>query len=169
MQQINYRKGDATCPQGEGKKVIAHIVNSSGGWGNGFVVDLGKKYPLAEKAYRAWHKAQTEQPDNFLYDLPDFELGEVQRVIVDEDVMVVNMLAQEGYVHPHTNPVAVRYPELSECLEAAMWTAWEHEASLHMPRIGIGRGGGTWEEVLECFEKAVSPPEPVDVFVYDLS
>jgi len=35
---ITYLVGDATQPQGEGVKVIAHICNDIGAWGAGFVI-----------------------------------------------------------------------------------------------------------------------------------
>lgn len=35
---VQYLKGDATYPQGDGPKIIAHICNDAGGWGKGFVL-----------------------------------------------------------------------------------------------------------------------------------
>ncbi len=55
MSDITYIKGDATCPQGKGAKLIAHIGNDLGGWGKGFVVAISRRWPEPEKAYRKWH------------------------------------------------------------------------------------------------------------------
>lgn len=55
---IQYIKGDATQPIGEGKKIIAHICNDKGGWGRGFVVALGGRYPLAKSSYKMWAKGK---------------------------------------------------------------------------------------------------------------
>lgn len=32
---ITYIKGDATCPQAKGVKIICHVCNDLGGWGKG--------------------------------------------------------------------------------------------------------------------------------------
>lgn len=32
---INYTSGDATCPQGRGRTIIAHICNDRGAWSEG--------------------------------------------------------------------------------------------------------------------------------------
>jgi hypothetical protein len=41
---ISYLKGDATNPLGQGTKAIAHICNSTGSWGKGFVLALSKRW-----------------------------------------------------------------------------------------------------------------------------
>lgn len=43
MKTITYLKGDATNPQSEENKIIAHICNDIGGWGKGFVVAISKR------------------------------------------------------------------------------------------------------------------------------
>ena len=53
--QINYLKGDATVPAGDGPKVIVHICNDVGAWGKGFVLAISKRWPTAERDYRKWH------------------------------------------------------------------------------------------------------------------
>lgn len=35
---ITYLEGDATCPEGDDGRVIAHVCNVIGAWGKGFVV-----------------------------------------------------------------------------------------------------------------------------------
>ena len=52
---INYVTGDATEPIIR-PCIIAHICNTEGKWGKGFVLALSKKYPLAEEGYREWFK-----------------------------------------------------------------------------------------------------------------
>ena len=41
---IQYRTGDATRPEGDGPKIIAHICNDVGAWGKGFVLALSKRW-----------------------------------------------------------------------------------------------------------------------------
>ena len=52
MSGIKYLKGDATCPQAKGMKIICHVCNDAGGWGKGFVLALSKRWdePLAPPA-----------------------------------------------------------------------------------------------------------------------
>ncbi|MGW5336775.1 hypothetical protein [Streptomyces bauhiniae] len=40
-EEIVYVRGDATVPCAEGARVIAHVRNDIGGWGRGFVIELG--------------------------------------------------------------------------------------------------------------------------------
>lgn len=49
---IDYVHGDATLPT-EGARVLAHICNDVGRWGKGFVVLVGKAYPMARAEYLA--------------------------------------------------------------------------------------------------------------------
>ncbi len=55
-QNIVFLKGDATSPNMEGIKIIAHICNDIGGWGKGFVLALSKRWQQPEKEYRKWFK-----------------------------------------------------------------------------------------------------------------
>lgn len=73
MSGITYLKGDATCPQAKGCKIICHICNDLGKWGKGFVLALSKRWEKPEAEYRAWHAAGTGS---------GFELGAVQFVQV---------------------------------------------------------------------------------------
>ncbi|MBV8077676.1 MAG: Appr-1-p processing protein, partial [Planctomycetaceae bacterium] len=40
MATIRYLRGDATQPQATGPRIIAHLCNDQGGWGQGFVAAL---------------------------------------------------------------------------------------------------------------------------------
>lgn len=149
---IRYINGDATRPQSDGIKLIAHVVNSSGGWGRGFVLAISRRWSEPERRYREWHKSKE-----------GFILGEVQFVKVEEDIDVVNMLAQCGYATP-TRP-AIRYDALEACLMKVAKGARQLGASVHMPKIGCGLAGGTWSEVEQILEKTL---QDIDVSVYYL-
>lgn len=148
---IHYVVGDATQPQGDGPKIIAHIVNTSGGWGRGFVVALSRRWAEPENLYRRWHKELT------------FVLGSVQLVKVAPDLAVANMLAQRGYALP--GKPAVVYDALRSCLEKVAMRAVALGATVHMPRIGCGLAGGKWEEVEPILGETM---KGIEVFVYDL-
>lgn len=78
MKNIIYLKGDATEPKVEGTKIITHICNNKGGWGRGFVLSLSKKWKEPEKAYRKC----------------ELKLGNAYEVFCEDDIYVVNMIAQ---------------------------------------------------------------------------
>jgi O-acetyl-ADP-ribose deacetylase (regulator of RNase III) len=145
---INYVNGDATRPVGEGRKILAHICNDVGGWGAGIVTAISKRWLGPEQDYRS----QAE-----------LKLGECRIIKVEQDLYVANMIAQCGY-RSARNPVAVRYDALELCLGIVANWARDMEASLHIPRIGCGLGGGSWDKVLPIVgETCVG----LEVFVYD--
>lgn len=157
MADIHYIKGDATCPQGKGAKIIAHICNDRGGWGKGFVVAISKRWPEPEEAYRKWHQEQSQN---------DFALGSVQFVQIDKYIWVANMVGQHGMTAQRGTP-PIRYEAVDECLEKVSEKAKELRASVHMPRIGCGLAGGKWEEIEPIIKRRLSEMG-VPVTVYDL-
>ena len=155
---INYVIGDATQPQGEGHKIIAHIVNSYGGWGAGFVLAISKRWLSPELNYRSWYAGK--QPTI----LQPFQLGQVQMIPVERDITVANMVAQHGY--SSTNGPAIRYDALEQCLTRVAAMA-AYNFSVHMPRIGCGLSGGKWEEVEPIIQRTLVAAG-ISVTVYDL-
>src|SRR5215472_3146493 len=84
MSGIIYIKGDATCPQAKGIKIICHVCNDIGGWGKGFVLAVSRRWKQPEAEYRAWHAAGKQG---------GFGLGAVQFVQVEPYIWVANMVA----------------------------------------------------------------------------
>lgn len=163
---ISYVKGDATRPIGNGKKFIVHICNDRGGWGAGFVLALSARWSGPEQSYRLLKR----------YDPENFKLGRIQRVWVESDVEVINMIAQKGYgksnakLHrsslENDSEIPLQLDQLEHCLQQVGDIARLEGASIHMPRIGCGLAGGRWEDIEPIIERTLSN---VDVFVYDLS
>ena len=166
---IKHVIGDATEPQtAGGLRIIAHICNDQGGWGAGFVTALSKKWPEPERRYREFSSEQAQ-----------FDLGDIQMVPVKDShgkIYIANMIAQHGF----SSPRAVHYGSLCECFDKIVeWINSLGEvqrkisipnysgvnASIHMPRIGCGLGGGDWEIVKELIESKLGW---LDVYVYDL-
>jgi O-acetyl-ADP-ribose deacetylase (regulator of RNase III) len=77
MESLRIVKGDATAPQVEGNKIIAHVCNDLGRWGKGFVLALSRRWPEPEREYRRWYRARAAN---------DFGLGAVQLVVVQPDL-----------------------------------------------------------------------------------
>ena len=157
MCKITYVVGDATLPLAEGEKIIAHICNDVGGWGAGFVLALSRRWKEPEECYLQWFNQGTEA---------GFGLGCTQFVRMEDSIWVANMVAQTG-LHPEAGVPPIRYRALGECLATVALKAAEIGASVHMPRIGCGLAGGTWDKVEPIISKQLCK-KAVPVYVYDL-
>jgi O-acetyl-ADP-ribose deacetylase (regulator of RNase III) len=153
--KISYLKGDATCPQAKGQKIIAHVCNDIGGWGRGFVLALSAKWPEPEASYREWYNGGD-----------GFALGKIQVVRCDQHTSVANMVAQHGVKAGSKGP-PIRYDALDECLAALAEKALADGASVHMPRIGCGLAGGKWDKVEPLLVERLCKKD-VGAYVYDL-
>lgn len=149
--------GDATAPQGDGPRVIVHVCNDVGKWGKGFVLALSRRWPEAERRYRAWYQGEEPTP---------LALGEVQFVAVAERLWVANLIGQHD-VRPRGGVPPVRYEAIREGLRAVAVFARREGASVHMPRIGAGLAGGSWEVISMMVEEELTG-QGVSVAVYDL-
>ena len=141
---ITYLQGDATNPIVK-PAIIVHICNDVGAWGAGFVMAISQKWKLPETKYREWLR----KPDE------DFILGKVQFVDVGSDIYIANMIAQHN-IHKKGTPrgIYIRYDALDTALQAV--ANYRKDVSIHMPRIGCGLAGGTWEKIEPIIEKNLS-------------
>jgi len=154
-ESITYVKGDATKPIGDGPKIVAHIVNSIGVWGAGFVLAVSRRWPKTEAEYRNWWSTKK-----------GFALGNVQFVEVEPGVFVANMIAQRG-IRTIRETTPIRYDSLQDCLAKVADKALELGASVHGPRFGAGLAGGKWETIEKILEEAVVS-RGILVTIYDL-
>lgn len=158
MTEIMYVRGDATTPTGKGVKIIAHVCNDVGGWGKGFVLDLSRRWPEPEAAFRRWHRDRDRARNGFA-------LGAVQMVQVSPYLWVANMVGQRG-IRRGSKGVPVRYEAIDTALATLADRAAELGASVHMPRIGCGLAGGRWSRV-EPLIQARLTARGIPVTVYD--
>lgn len=165
---IQYVIGDATHPQGDGVKIIAHVCNNVGAWGAGFTGALSKRWGKLEDYYRmiydADRKMKTDNPEHKRIVC----LGEIILMPAEKDIWVANMVAQDGI---GTDRRRIRYDALRKCLskipKALAWQEPHVAFTVHMPRIGCGLAGGEWSVVEQIInEELVS--QGVSVTVYDL-
>src|SRR6266545_1769713 len=156
MSGITYLKGDATCPQAKGVKIICHVCNDIGGWGKGFVLALSKRWSEPEAAYRKWYSEGK-----------GFALGEVQFVQVEPYIWVANLIGQRGTKTGSSGP-PVRYEAITAGLAKVAAKALELGASVHMPRIGCGLAGGEWIKVEPLILEALCE-QGLPVTVYDFA
>ena len=146
---ITYLEGDATRPMGEGIKLLIHVCNDKGAWGAGFVMALSRRWKEPEMMYRM---------------MPKRTLGMIQTVSVDNDIIVVNMIAQTLFTRRPLGKIPLSYPALEKCLKKVNKIAVEHGLTVHAPRFGAGLGGGSWTIIEQMVNKIVTVP----VFIYDL-
>lgn len=156
---LRYVEGDATLPRGGGHRMIIHVCNDEGKWGKGFVLALSKRWQKPEQEYRIWYRSQGEGRNKF-------RLGEIQIVEIQSELAVVNMIGQHG-IEPDENGIApIRYEAIKSCLEKIAKEAKDRGSSIHLPRIGCGLAGGTWDKIepllIECLIN-----KGINVTVYD--
>lgn len=151
MSVINYLIGDATRPVGDGQKIIPHVCNDVKAWGSGFVLAISKRWKEPERVFRS----------------KKMQLGEVDFIRVEDDIVVANMCAQTG-IRPQNGIPPIRMHALRTCLQKVVEEALKMRASIHMPRIGAHRAGGKWPEIEKVIiEELIN--RNIKVFVYDLS
>jgi O-acetyl-ADP-ribose deacetylase (regulator of RNase III) len=153
---ITYLKGDATNPRGTGLRILAHIVSNRGlVWGAGFGRAVRKKWPKVQDEFAKWAVGHHG----------DFHLGNIHLSRVDDSLFVAHLVAQHG-VGPSKTP-RVRYGAIDKCLRKLADFALAQNATVHMPRIGTGEAGGSWEIVGEIVEDTLCQRQ-IEVTVYDL-
>jgi hypothetical protein len=146
--------GDATVPQGEGRKLIVHLVNDqTPNWGGEFAKQLRARHPQAQVMFKEWAQ---DVPTNLA-------LGNVHLGDLSSELSVATMIAQRGY-RPSVKP-RIRYAALHECLEQVSSIARAGQFSTHMPRIGTGGARGRWDVVAELVDESLVR-RGVDVTVY---
>ncbi len=156
VNRIQYLKGDATEPRGEGNGIIAFIVNDKGrSWGAGFARAVQKKWPFVLEEFQHW----------IMHDRGEFSLGSIHKSEIEGDLSIVEMISQHGYGESATP--RIRYGALEVCLQKLAGEALRKKASVHIPRIGCGQAGGSWWIVSELIEEFLLKAG-IKVTVYDL-
>ena len=158
MADIQYIKGDATNPIGDGNKIIIHCCNDCGKWGAGFVLALSKRWKDPEVQYRKWSRG-------YIFN-PPYLLGEVQFVNVETDTVVANMIGQHG-VGSVNGSAPIRYPAIAKCLEKVAEVVKKYNCSIHAPRFGAGLAGGDWK-IIEALIVKILCDRGIQVTIYDL-
>jgi len=157
MAKVNYIIGDATNPQTKGNKTMVHVCNDIGGWGKGFVMAITKRCKQPEQQYRQWFKSN----DNF-------SLGQVQFVQVDEELWIANLIGQHKINKDENGNAPIRYEAILLGLEKVGQFAINKNTTVHMPRIGCGLAGGTWDKIEPLINKSLLEKE-IETYVYDFS
>ena len=145
-------------------KYIIHCCNNRGKWGKGFVLALGRRWPLARERYLGWSK------HGWAYEGQPFALGYVQFVYVDDSTVVCNMIGQHD-VRPLAGTAPIRYGAIATCLQKVRELIQDRlvsrPCSVHCPRFGAGLAGGKWEHIEALLEEHLVQHD-IPVTVYDL-
>lgn len=154
--EISYIKGDASRPRGKDTRIIAQIVNNRATtWGAGFARQVRTKWPHVQETFRLWASAGGDA----------FALGSVHLSDVDDNLSVASMICQRGYGQSRTP--RIDYNSVEKCLQKVASAANDRGASVHMPRIGTGEAGGSWEITSELVYEQLCKRQ-IAVTVYDL-
>ncbi len=148
--------GNVLAPVGAGNKIICQLVNDQARtWGGGVARAAAQKYPVAQRQFSEW-----------IISVPKRErLGKTHFAKADAGLFVASLVAQQGYggsLIPR-----IRYAALEHSLVSVATFAEQNEANIHMPRIGAGQSGGSWDMVEEIVRETLVA-RGMSVTVYDL-
>jgi len=155
---LRYVNGDATqLVEGSDPRLLVHVVNDrTANWGGaGFAQAIRSRLPQVQQDFQDW---VSNTPGSL-------QLGRVRIVHLGEGLAVASIVAQKGY-GTSASP-RIRYLALEEGLEHVAVAAVQQRASVHMPRIGSGAGGGDWTIIEELVRQTLCE-RGIKVTVYSL-
>jgi O-acetyl-ADP-ribose deacetylase (regulator of RNase III) len=166
MSKITYINGDATQPCGTGKKFIVHCCNDVGGWGQGFVLAISKRWNKPESDYRSWARELSDYPA----EMNTFKLGNYRIIPVTSEISVVNMIGQRGFRTVEGVP-PVRYDAIENALtrlssELLQLKLKGEEVSVHAPKFGSDLAGGDWKVIEKIIEDTICSRD-IEVVIYN--
>jgi O-acetyl-ADP-ribose deacetylase (regulator of RNase III) len=133
--RYNVVHGDVLQRESDGKRIVCQLVNDQARvWGGGVARASGARWPEAQKAFSAWieHLPRPER------------LGQIH-VWENGEVCLVSLVAQHGLKSDKGPPI--RYFALEACLEKVADLAEANDLPVHMPRVGTGAAGGSWQVI----------------------
>jgi hypothetical protein len=150
-------RGSALEPRGSGNRFVVQVVNDkTANWGGaGFAQAVRTTWPEIQTDFKDW----VEHRQNAL------RLGNARIANLPGGVTVASVIAQKSY-GDSASP-RVRYTALRQGLETVAKAAKAAGATIHMPKIGTGHGGGSWP-VIEDIVRTTFCDAGLTVTVYEL-
>jgi O-acetyl-ADP-ribose deacetylase (regulator of RNase III) len=153
---LHFVHGNVLKPAGSGAKIICQLVNDQAKvWGGGVARMAAQKYPDAQQQYSTWLLQISKRE----------RLGQVHFADIGSETYIASLIAQEGY--GASSSPRIRYAALERCFSTVTKFALDHNASVHLPRIGTGQSGGSWGTVEEIVRETIVA-NGIGVTVYDL-
>lgn len=128
--------------------ILVHGCNAQGVMGGGIALAIRRKWPEVFREYRN------------RYNLNGLKLGQLIPVVVASDparkpvIIVANAITQQ-YFGRDQGSCYVDYAALERAFVAVRQLALDYALPVHFPLIGCGLGGGKWEDVAPCIERAL--------------
>lgn len=149
---IKFENGDVTkaVPDEGNILLIPHVVNSHGIMGSGVAWALMNRWIEVHDNYVKWFNRNIYN-DKLRGGSFYFDLGEIQLVPVEENIIVVNMVAQkfgEDKILGRNIP-PIRIAALEECIERVsdfIERNKDQSFEIAAPKFGSLRAGGDWDK-----------------------
>jgi O-acetyl-ADP-ribose deacetylase (regulator of RNase III) len=157
---MNYKViiGDVTCPVIHSDHCyILQIVNDENRQSAGVAKAIYKKWPQVKTEYHEWFYRYGERLYRRSKSFLPAKLGRNQYIEVEENLTVVNMIAQSDCGGYQGYP-PIRYQSLCECLiRFADHLNHQRQRSFEIaaPLFGTGLAGGTIKNVITVVNKAI--------------
>lgn len=149
-------KGDLFAHATRG--IIVHGCNAQGVMGSGVAAAVKAIYPKAYKVYRDAYEANGR-----------LQLGTCTIANVAPDLWVVNAVTQDNF-----GPgLQTSYAAVAQCFDFVNYLAmildqlYMEPMPIHFPKIGAGRGGGDWGQIVQIIEANVDDVTPKFLYVVD--
>ena len=172
MANLNHVTGDVTEPQTlqtDEIVIIPHCCNNGtdkkgiGVMGAGVAWALRIKWP---KVYEVYKRMENLYSDGLFG-----QLGENCYAKIDDHLVVVNMIAQNGVVS-ESNSKPIKYVALIECMKKivdfirTIQTQTTDHIVIHTPKFGSEFAGGTWSFIEELIME-IWIENNIDVVIYE--
>jgi hypothetical protein len=164
--QYNEITGDVTKARENesGNILIPHVCNNLGKYGAGVALAIRNKWLPAYTSYLNHLESLRDKGM-----VPSEFLGETDSVFVEDDVLVVNMIAQHRTISA-VNPRPLKYDALVDCMRkiARMHRIClpDERFKICCPKFGSALAGGNWDFIKLLIED-IWLSAGIDVTVYN--
>lgn len=135
--------------------IIVHGCNAHGVMGSGVALSLKLKYPFILDAYK--ELCDTNHTDKNKL-LGRYTLN------VHRDIIIMNLITQVFYGYDGRRYASV--DAIKDGLTVAAKMATVEDKTIHIPLIGCGRGGLSWEAEVKPIVERISEEWNIDINVY---